>query len=129
MSFRPTPLLRLRRNVLCTVLLALALAQTLGLLHRIAHGPHLGRSGQVQSFDAGRVASDGAAWLKALFAGHDSAQGCDLYEQMSHADLAPGSAPDLPAVLPSACGVVFHPGWHLATQAAGFLARGPPARG
>lgn len=115
---------RFRRTWFLLVLLALALAQTLGLMHRIVHGPlpaplaHAVVAAETQA---------GADWLHELFAGHDKKHDCRLYDQLSHADLACGELPALEPAEFVASPVVVHPAWHLAWQAAGFLARGPPA--
>lgn len=116
---------RFRRAVFSIVLLALGLAQTLGVMHRIVHAPLA-----AQAFGAGaaQAGSAGQGWLKALFAGHTH-EGCDLYDQMSHADLlgVDGAVVALQA-LPQARDAL-HPASHIAAQAAGFLARGPPSVG
>ena len=117
--FLRQPTLRFKRALIASVLLAFVLAQALGLMHRIVHAPFVSH-GFVH-------ASAEASWVKALFAGHDNERGCDLYDQSSHADLACGDAPSLALQGPMALTEVLHPGWHLAAQAAGFLARGPPA--
>jgi hypothetical protein len=72
----------------------------------------------------------GSEWVHGLFAGHDSASSdCSLFDQLTHADLLH----DLPT-LSLAHAAPRHPdavhaAWHHATQAAGFLARAPPAIG
>ena len=117
--------MRFRRLACSTLLLALVLAQTLGLVHRIVHAPIGGHPAMSASVSG---AGDNG-WLKALFAGHSSEQGCDLYDQLSHADALPQAptaailVPDLDAVLPC------HAVGQAAAQAAGFLARGPPPAG
>jgi hypothetical protein len=118
------PTLRLKRALIASVLLAFVLAQALGLLHRIVHAPLLGQ-GVVHAAAEARV---DVSWVKALFAGHDNERGCDLYDQSSHADLACSDAPTLALQGPSIGTVPLHPGWQLVAQAAGFLARGPPAQ-
>lgn len=132
---------RLRLLLLGSVLIALGLAQTLGLLHRIVHAPHLvataalrgapasAPTGPETTAAAGVEASGAGAWLKALFAGHDAERGCELYDQLGHVDLAAATPdPTLPA--PAAdTAATPHAAWHLAAQAAGFLARGPPRAG
>jgi hypothetical protein len=123
MLFR-RPTLRFKRALIASVLLAFVLAQALGLMHRVVHAPLPGQ-GFVQA--SAEVPQPGVSWVKALFAGHDSERGCDLYDQASHADLACGDAPGLALQGPTAMADVIHPGWQLAAQAAGFLARGPPA--
>lgn len=119
------PTLRFRRALITSVLLAFVLAQALGLMHRVVHAPLIGHGVAQASAEAPQA---GVAWVKALFAGHDSERGCHLYDQAGHADLACGDAPRLALPGPSAAVDVIHPGWQLAAQAAGFLARGPPAR-
>jgi hypothetical protein len=122
--FLRRPTLRFKRALITSVLLAFVLAQALGLMHRVVHAPLLGQ-GFVHASAETPPAS--VSWVKALFAGHDSERGCDLYDQSSHADLACGDAPGLALHGPSLTADVIHPGWQLAAQAAGFLARGPPA--
>ncbi len=103
------------RSLLLSLALALALLQTLGAMHRVAHAPR-GADGHV------------AGWLERLFAGH-AANGhdCDAYDQASHGDLAGGfAALDMPAIPPAVELLLPHSGWHIAAQARGFLARGPP---
>ncbi len=117
-------MLRFRRALITSVLLAFVLAQALGLMHRIVHAPLVGH-GFAQAAAEAKQAEK--SWLKALFAGHDSERGCDLYDQSSHADLACGDAPVLALQGPAATAEQVHPGWQLAAQAAGFLARGPPS--
>lgn len=123
MPFFPATL-RFKRALITGVLLAFVLAQALGLMHRVVHAPFTGHAAAQAAAEAPQA---GVTWLKALFAGHDGERGCDLYDQSSHADLACGGAPRLALQGPIAIADVIHPGWQLATQAAGFLARGPPA--
>jgi hypothetical protein len=117
---------RFRQAVFAIVLLALGLAQTLGAMHRIVHAPVM-----LHALGAGAAqpATAGPHWLQALFAGHTHEQGCDLYDQLSHADLLGVDAivVALQAV-PDAC-VAPHRPSRIAAQAAGFLARGPPSVG
>ncbi|MEO8805442.1 MAG: hypothetical protein ABI433_05135 [Burkholderiaceae bacterium] len=123
MLFRQ-PTLRFKRALITSVLLAFVLAQALGLMHRIVHAPLQGQGFVHASAEAPEA---GVSWVKALFAGHDTERGCDLYDQSSHADLACGDAPALALQGPTTGTEQLHPGWQLAPQAAGFLARGPPA--
>ena len=122
---------RLRRTVFSIVLLALALAQTLGVVHRVVHSPlsaHAMVSFGAQPAAATGVRADqpGVHWLQALFAGHDNERGCHLFDQLSHSDLMPVEVTVVACPHPVDLPDVSHPGWHLAAQAAGFLARGPP---
>jgi hypothetical protein len=137
--------LRLRRTLSGALLLALALAQTLGLMHRIVHAPlpaHVATlvdeqrlreampSTELPANGATAIAEptgeDAAHWLQRLFAGHDKDRDCRLYDQLSHADLLWGDVPALEPAEFVECRVVVHAAWQLAWQAAGFLARGPP---
>ena len=124
MFFRE-PTFSFKRSLITGVLLAFLLAQLLGLMHRIVHAPLPGKGFGHLSAEAPRA---GLSRLKALFAGHDSERGCDLYDQSSHSHLACGDAPGLALQGPTAVADVIHPGWRLAAQAAGFLARGPPSQ-
>lgn len=124
MFFRQ-PTLSLRRALITGALLAFVLAQALGLMHRIVHAPLPGQ-GVVHA--SGAVAQPEVPWVKALFAGHDHEHGCKLYDQSSHADLACGDAPGVALQGSAAAADLIHPGWQLAAQAAGFLARGPPSQ-
>lgn len=115
--------MRIRRLACSTLLVALVLAQTLGLIHRIVHAPIGGHPAVTAS------ASSGIAWMKALFAGHSSEQGCHLYDQLSHADAVP-QAPSAALVVHDIDAVPsWYSGVQVAAQAAGFLARGPPSAG
>jgi len=117
------PTLRFKRALIASVLLAFVLAQALGLMHRIVHAPFVSHGLVHASAEAPQAE---VSWVKALFAGHDNERGCDLYDQSSHADLACGDAPSLAPQGQSTGTEQLHPGWQLAAQAAGFLARGPP---
>ncbi len=120
-----SPTLRFKRALITGVLLAFVLAQALGLMHRVVHAPLLGQGFVHASAEAPQP---DMSWVKALFAGHDNERGCDLYDQSSHADLACGDAPGLALQGPTSGTEQLHPGWQLAAQAAGFLARGPPTQ-
>ncbi|HEX7441958.1 MAG TPA: hypothetical protein VF319_17885 [Caldimonas sp.] len=114
---------RFRRTLFSVVLLALVLAQTLGLVHRIVHSPLALHSTAPSGAPPTRPVSD---WLKALFAGHSTEQGCELYDQLGHADFVALDAVPVPLLHPTEASVASRPVLHLAAQAAGFLARGPP---
>ena len=107
--------------------IALVLVQTLGLLHRVVHVER--RDGDVAatpSADAARRAVAAPGPVASLFADHRTRLDCDLFDQMSHADLGIGGAHDLAAFVRPDLPARTHAGWHLAAQAHGFLARGPP---
>lgn len=127
------------RLVWVALALLMVLAQGLGQLHRLAHGPLPGSAPigtETDAHAAHRHAEDASAepashggWLQALFAADGHAAACVLYDQLTHAD----GLPSLPVIgLPTAW-VDAVPPWHgvwaLAAQAAGYLARGPPLRG
>jgi len=117
-----------RSALIAAVLLALVLAQTLGLLHRLAHSAGWGAKPSTALQIEARQEAEAGHGLRGLFGGHDPDGGaCDLYDQLTHADALWGApAVVLPMPLPPAQ-AVRHPAWHLAAQSAGFLARGPPA--
>lgn len=118
--------LRFRRTILTGLMLALALAQTLGLVHRIVHSPLALHAAASPSALSAQPVPHG---LQALFAGHRTEQGCDLYDQLSHFDWVHVDIAAVPLLLHWAdTPDSLHPTWHLAAQAAGFLARGPPRK-
>lgn len=114
--------------------------QSLGVLHGYvhtqahqAHQASVAPALQDQDDDAPTVASTATqlqGWPQALFSGHhDGSATCALFDQLTHADVlhdVPALA--LQAIAPAVADEV-HAAWHLATQAAGFLARAPPSRG
>lgn len=122
MPFRQTSR-RFRRTLYSAVLLALALAQTLGLVHRIVHSP-LAASAVAVAGAPG--ASSGSSWLQALFSGHATEQGCHLYDQLSHSDLIHVDVAVVPVLHLAPVYDATIPISHIAARAAGFLARGPP---
>lgn len=105
------------------MVLALLMAQTLGLVHGVAHSPVL---------PAGHVASaqhdDPAHGLiDTLFAGHGTDADCRLYDQLSHGDTAACvPAISLPLLLPATLFAYFQ-GEAVARHAALFEARAPPS--
>ncbi len=122
MPFRQTSR-RFRRTLYSVVLLALALAQTLGLVHRIVHSPLATHA--VASTGAPGAPSS-SSWLQALFFGHDTEQGCHLYDHLSHSDLIHVDVAVVPVLHVAPLYDSTIPASHIAAQAAGFLARGPP---
>jgi hypothetical protein len=131
----------LRRTILLVVTAALLLSQALGLLHRVVHAPqgahvgawasaaerhavvHIARAAHVD--EAAARAADCAHWLDKLFASHD-ADACASYDQLAHADFLWGAPPGLGSAAVTTAVPSSNPAWHLAAQAAGYLARGPP---
>jgi hypothetical protein len=117
-----TWLRRLRRPLLAGVLLALVVAQTLGAMHRIVHAP--AGNGHLAFVDAKGTPHG----LAALFSGHSSEHGCDLYDQLAHADLLPALPPALPSVPPAPLPEAAVRVACIAQPVAGHLARGPPLK-
>jgi len=117
MTARPSP--RRLRQLLPVLLLALAFAQTLGAMHRIVHTPNHGGG-------AARAATTTPSPMTFLFAGHASEQGCDLFDQLSHADFLPAVAVALAPLVPIDATTLPVQSRHRPVEAASFLARGPP---
>ena len=122
---------RILTPLVFAMVVLMLLAQALGWVHRIAHSPASLRAVDA-SFDAQPSVTAElplAHWVQALLPAHDSDRSCQLYDQLTHADVAIGAMPgavshsfgDLPQAT--------HRASRLAAQAAGFLARGPPAQG
>ena len=129
LRLRPSPQ---RARLVWGLLVALLFVQMLGVLHRIAH-VDVARLQAVAAAAAGDRAGAVAApspargWLGAVFAGHAGGRDCDAFEQMSHGDAAVAvTTLDLGDSAPAMAPEVSHPAWHIAAQARGFLARGPP---
>jgi hypothetical protein len=107
---------------------ALLVVQMLGLAHRVTHAGH----GQPAAAERGAVvekttvAPAAKGFFAVLFAGHTVQGDCDAFDHISHADGAAASTVIVAAEPLPAAPVVFHAAWHLAVQAHGFLARGPP---
>ncbi len=93
--------------------------QALGLWHGIVHhGVHAEAHAHASHAPGG------------IFDDHDDGDAqCRLYDQLAHADIAFGSVPVLAGPEPFELRAQAVPAGRLAPQAAGFLARGPPARG
>lgn len=110
------------------IAVALVLLQTLGAIHRIAHGTH--GPGSARSFAEvpASVGSDQApAWMHKLFAGHEQAGVCDLFDQAAHADAA-FAAPSMPVsvLLPQTL-PPCRTAQELAREVQAAYARGPPS--
>ena len=74
------------------LLVAMVLAQSLGLMHTIVHAipPH----GERQGYALQTKVHGGAitTWVADLFAAHDDESDCRLYDQFSHGDCVPAIA-------------------------------------
>ena len=125
---------RLLRSVAVTLLLAVWLASTLGLVHATLHVPGeqaralagarevLAETGRVQPSDA----APRHGWIYALFGDKTDAQ-CRLYDQLAHGSSAPGvPLVVLPMLLPAAT-FAFLEGEAVARWVSLFEARGPPS--
>ena len=116
----------------CYLALALLLVPLLGLMHGIAHGLSHGLSATAVSANAQHHAQtrtdgvDAPRWSKKLFAGHDKAADCLVFDQLCHADalhFLPLQV--LPTPLPNIV-LVTLAGDFIARWAALYQARGPP---
>ena len=108
---------------------ALLVAQTLGLVHGVAHNgalsPVHGHTHALAADHADKAVHDQAG-ADLLFAGHGGEMDCRLYDQASHGGMMPLLVmPTLPVVLPPFEVAIFQ-GEALARWAALFDARGPP---
>jgi hypothetical protein len=106
----------LRRSLAGLLVCALLLTQALGLLHRVEHadGPPSSR------------AEHSHGVLEALFAQHQDAGDCQIYDQLSHAEGVGFGFVEPVAVPPVQQPTMALPMRLRATQAVGYLARGPP---
>ena len=118
---------------------ALLLAQLLGLMHGVVHGPqahvhshshvhHDGHQHQQEHFALAHAEEEGeGGWLASLFSSHDDDSDCRLFDQASHGQAAPAFPMlNLPLVLSSVAFDISR-GEALARWAALFDARGPPS--
>ena len=112
----------LRRVLLWPLVLALLVAQTLGLVHGVAHSP-VQQAGHVAS---GLHDEPAHGLIDTLFAGHGTDADCRLYDQLAHGD-APACVPaiSLPVLLPATL-FAYLQGEAVARHAALFEARAPP---
>lgn len=112
-----------RRGWLAFLLFALLTAQTLGLVHRVAHSPLQHASVATASVVA--VGATPSGW-RALFFTHSDEAGCLLFDQLCHG----GSFGVQGAMVPPLVAALFLlprlAGQALARRAALFDARGPP---
>jgi hypothetical protein len=116
----------LRRGLAWVLLFALVAAQTLGLMHRVVHGPEFGGGTEVVSAHAHDEGHHTHSWTETLFGGHDGESTCRLFEQLSQGSCLPS----VPAVLLPLAAPTFLLQWFqgeaVARWAALFDARGPP---
>ena len=131
-----------RAGLVWLLVTALLLAQLLGLMHVVVHGPqahihshshshahHDGyqhRHQQEHSALAHAEEEEEGGWLASLFSSHDGDSDCRLFDQASHGQAAPAFPMlTLPLVLSSVAFDISR-GEALARWAALFDARGPP---
>jgi hypothetical protein len=116
----------LRRVLLWPLVLALLVAQTLGLLHAVVHSPVHAGVQQVELAGHDHPAH-GHGLIDTLFATHGGGADCRLYDQLSHGDVA-AAVPVvvLPLLLPATLFAYFQ-GEAVARHAALFEARAPPS--
>lgn len=131
---------RLSRVIVLTLLLAVWMASTLGLVHATLHvpgdrtwaverqGPAVAANHVQGAHKAHEARGPGQrhGWVRALFDDRTDAE-CRLYDQLSHGASVPGvPLVVLPLVLPAA-DFAFFQGEVLARWVALFRARGPPS--
>ncbi|AEG94126.1 hypothetical protein [Ramlibacter tataouinensis] len=132
------PVSPLRCTGVVALVLALLLAQSLGLVHRVLHAPALGAGPaaalahahapdhEVADAHGEDAYAHAIGWLAELMASHEESGDCRLFDQQSHGDVVlhlavlGDSAPAAPAPLAKPALAVP------ATPAAPFHARGPP---
>ena len=108
------------------MVLALVLAPALGLVHGVLHGDRVHHTHQHIHHADVHTHDDHAAGLEQLFADHSEATDCRVYDQQSHADLAPGIPMLVLPYVPIGFTLRHPAGEALARFAALFEARGPP---
>jgi hypothetical protein len=135
---------RLLRSVALTLLFAVWLASTLGLVHATLHVPgdqaralaevratldasdQAQVQAQAQAQAQASLAAPRHSWIHGLFGDRTDAQ-CRLYDQLAHGSSAPGvPLVVLPMLLPAAT-FAFLEGEAVARWVSLFEARGPPA--
>jgi hypothetical protein len=118
-----------RRALFLLLAFALLSAQTLGMMHRIVHGPQVevGHATAEAHADGAEGDHDHAhGWLAALFSGHaDGDEGCRLLAAMGHDGLLLSHPAAGIALAPAFLLKILH-GDFVARWAALFDARGPP---
>ena len=125
-----TPPARTRHTARILLMLAAALVfvQVLGLMHAVLHDhAKTGVNASAAVSSLAQPADD--SWFGGLFSEHDSQADCDRFDHITHADPASFDSPKFALQRTDRIAVVaVHAGWHIAPQAAGFLARGPPSQ-
>ena len=110
------------------MLVALLATQMLGLLHRVVHGHGVASlSASVGPFSVD--AAPATTPLQALFGPHTADSDCRLFDQLSHADMGGFEPVEVMSRVPACGPAATHAAGHIACQAVGALARGPPRLG
>ncbi len=104
----------------------LAILQTLGLLHRVAHLGHVQGGGPAAALVGGNAVPREPAPLQGLFSGHVDARDCVLFDSISHADGGCAEAATVAAAAVPLSPQQARAAWHIAALATGFRARAPP---
>lgn len=119
---------RTRRTARILSMLAAALlfVQVLGLMHAVLHDH--ARTGVHAPAAANRLGQPAdESTFGGLFSKHDSQADCDRFDHITHADSGWFESPQFAFRRTARIAIVaVHRGWHIAPQAAGFFARGPP---
>ena len=122
---------RILTPLIFAMVVPMLLAQALGWVHRIAHSPASLRAvaASVETQPSVTAGLPLAHWVQALLPAHDSDRSCQLFDQLTHADVVIGAMPSVGSHSFGDLPQATHRASRLAAQAAGFLARGPPAQG
>lgn len=129
-SFQQSPA---TRRWLVALLILLLLSQTLGWMHRALHGAARQAAGPAVVHLVGSPASAANpcdtdalhGWVKRLFASHEDAAQCQLFDAVTHTGLS--QVLDMPQGLaPTAPSLALTESAFVARWAALFDARGPP---
>jgi len=122
---KPLPYRRRHAALIAALMLALVLVQFLGLVHRVAHADIAAPSPGAPSTSAATPAS--GTWLQELFAGHDGGDAsCEVYDQLTHADPLASICSLAAMPIPESATAIATAAGHIAAQASGYFARGPP---
>lgn len=121
------------RRWLAVLLILLLLSQTLGWMHRALHGVSRQATGSAVALQLGDAANQASpcdsdvlhGWVKRLFASHDDAAQCQLFDAATHTGIT--QVPDItPGLAPTAQSLARTESAFVARWAALFDARGPP---
>ncbi|MES3013604.1 MAG: hypothetical protein V4750_07750 [Pseudomonadota bacterium] len=118
---------RQRARILLLLAAALVFVQLLGMMHAVLHD-HARTGAAAQATRALVVQAGDESFIGALFSGHDSQADCDEFDHITHTDHVGFDTPAFAVQRADRIEVATHAGWHIARQASGFLARGPPSQ-